>query len=126
MNIFLRMVIRKIIYSTINLFDHRKEKIPDILAQKFKKHQHLSKKDRQRIRVCCNEIIRYLGLLDYLIELGSERKIRHVNPKIKNVLRLGIYELIFDDKTPDFAAIHSNVELAKKILIKNPHQWSML
>ena len=95
------MIVRKVIYSILNLFDHRKEKVPNLFLQKFKKHPHLSRKDKHRIRVCINEIIRYLGLIDHLIELGSERKIKYVNPKIRNVLRLGIYELIFDDITPD-------------------------
>ena len=95
-----------------------KKKFLTFFLQKFKKHPHLSRKDKQRIRVCINEIIRYLGLIDHLIEVGSERKIRHVNPKIRNVLRLGIYELVFDDITPEFAAIHSNVELAKKNINK--------
>ena len=112
------MIIRKVIYSILNSFDHRKEKIPNLFLQKFKKYSHLSRKDKHRIRVCINEIIRYLGLIDHLIEVGSERKIRYVNPKIRNVLRLGIYELVFDDMTPEFAAIHSNVELAKKNINK--------
>ena len=112
------MIVRKVIYSVLNLFDYRKEKIPNLLLQKFKKHTHLSRKDKHRIRVCINEIIRYLGLIDHLIEVGSEKKIRHVNPKIRNVLRLGLYELVFDDMTPEFAAIHSNVELAKKNINK--------
>ncbi len=116
--IYLRMLIRNIIYSILNLFDYHKEKIPTLLLQKFKKTPHLSRRDKQRIRVCINEIIRYLGIIDYLIEVGSKRKIRHLNPKIKNVLRLGIYELVFDEMTPDFAAIHSNVELAKKNISK--------
>tara|TARA_B100000925_G_scaffold8176_1_gene5824 strand:+ start:338 stop:1681 length:1344 start_codon:yes stop_codon:yes gene_type:complete len=116
--IFLRMIIRKVICSILNSFDHRKEKIPNLFLQKFKKYSHLSRKDKHRIRVCINEIIRYLGLIDHLIEVGSERKIRYVNPKIRNVLRLGIYELVFDDMTPEFAAIHSNVELAKKNINK--------
>ena len=112
------MLVRKVIYSILNLFDHHKEKIPYLFRQKFKKHPHLLREDKHRIRVCINEIIRYLGLIDHLIELGSERKIKYVNPKIRNVLRLGIYELIFDDITPEFAAIHSNVELAKKNINK--------
>ena len=112
------MIVRKVIYSILNSFDHRKEKIPNLFLQKFKKYSHLSRKDKHRIRVCINEIIRYLGLIDHLIEVGSERKIRYVNPKIRNVLRLGIYELVFDDMTPEFAAIHSNVELAKKNINK--------
>ncbi len=116
--IFLRMLVRKVIFSILNLFDHHKEKIPNLFLQIFKKHPKLLRKDKQRIRVCVNEIIRYLGLIDHLIEVGSERKIRHINSKIINVLRLGIYELVFDDMTPDFAALHSNVELAKKNINK--------
>ena len=116
--IFLRMLVRKVIFSILNLFDHHKEKIPNLFLQIFKKYPNFLRKDKQRIRVCVNEIIRYLGLIDHLIEVGSERKIRHINPKIINVLRLGIYELVFDDITPDFAAIHSSVELAKKNINK--------
>ena len=112
------MLVRKIIYLILDLFDQHKEKIPNLFLKKFKKYPQLLKKDKQRIRVCVNEIIRYLGLIDHLIEVGSDRKIRHVNSKVKNVLRLGIYELVFDDMTPDFAAIHSNVELAKKYINK--------
>ena len=103
------MLTRKIIFLILNLFDQNKEKIPNLIFQKFNKYSHLSKKDKHRIRVCLNEIIRYRGLLDYLIEKESGRKINYINPKIRNVLRLGIYELIFDDIIPDFAAIHSNV-----------------
>ena len=113
------MLVRKVIYSILNLFDQHKEKIPNLFFKKFKKHPHLPRKDKQRIRVCVNEIVRYLGLIDHLIEVGSGKKIRHLNTKIRNVLRLGIYELVFDDMTPDFAAIHSNVELAKKNINKN-------
>ena len=116
--IFLGMLVRKVIFSILNLFDHHKEKIPNLFLQIFKKYPNFLRKDKQRIRVCVNEIIRYLGLIDHLIEVGSQRKIRHINPKIINVLRLGIYELVFDDRTPDFAAIHSSVELAKKNINK--------
>ena len=107
------MLLRKIIYTILNLFDHHKEKIPDLFIKKFKKYPHLSNRDKLRISVCVNEIIRFRGIIDHLIEIGSDKKIRFVNPKIRNVLRLGIYELVFDDIVPEFAAIHSNVELAK-------------
>ena len=87
------------------------------MKQVFKKYSIIFKKDKIRISVCVNEIIRYQGLLDHLIEKGS-KKISHINYKIRNILRLGIYELVFDDIIPEFAAIHSNVELAKKYINK--------
>ena len=53
------MLVRKIIFSILNLFDQQKEKIPNLIKQKFNKYPHLSKNDKNRVRICINEIIRY-------------------------------------------------------------------
>ena len=53
------MLNRKIIFLILNLFDQNKEKIPNLIFQKFNKYSHLSKKDKHRIRVCLNEIIQF-------------------------------------------------------------------
>ncbi len=107
------MFVRKIIFLILNKFDYLNEKLPSIFDKVFDKHLNISKKDKNRIRACVNEIIRLRGILDYLIEIGSKKRINHIDPKIKNILRLGIYELTFDEIVPEFAAIHSSVQLAK-------------
>jgi len=108
------MQTRKVAYNILNHFDSFKEKIPVLLDQSFNKYSGISNKDRNRIIASVNEVVRFRGLLDHIIEKGSKRKIQHVNPKLRNVLRLGLYELLFDELVPDFAAIHSSVELAKR------------
>ena len=108
------MQTRKVAYNILNHFDSFKEKIPVLLDQSFNKFSGISNKDRNRIIASVNEVVRFRGLLDHIIEKGSKRKIQHVNPKLRNVLRLGLYELLFDKLVPDFAAIHSSVELAKR------------
>ena len=108
------MQTRKVAYTILNHFDSFKEKIPVLLDRSFNKHSGISNKDRNRIIASVNEVIRFRGLLDHIIEKGSKRKIQYVNPKLRNVLRLGLYELLFDELVPDFAAIHSSVELAKR------------
>jgi len=110
------MQTRKVAYNILNHFDSFKEKIPVLLDQSFNKHSGISNKDRNRITASVNEVVRFRGLLDHIIEKGSKRKIQHVNPKLRNVLRLGLYELLFDKLVPDFAAIHSSVELAKRTI----------
>ena len=112
------MQTRKVAYNVLNHFDSFNEKIPVLLDQSLNKHPGILKKDRNRIIVSVNEVIRFRGLLDHIIEKGSKRKIEHVNPKLRNILRLGVYELLFDELVPDFAAIHSSVELAKKNINK--------
>ena len=108
------MQTRKVAYKILNHFDSFKEKIPVLLDRSLNKHSGISNKDKNRIIVSVNEVVRFRGLLDHIIEVGSKRKIQHVNPKLRNVLRLGLYELLYDKLVPDFAAIHSSVELAKK------------
>ena len=111
---FHTMQTRKVAYNILNHFDSLKEKIPVLLDRSFNKYSGISNKDRNRIIASVNEVVRFRGLLDHIIEKGSKRKIQHVNPKLRNVLRLGLYELLFDKLVPDFAAIHSSVELAKR------------
>ena len=62
--IFLKMLVRKVIYSILNLFDLHKEKIPNLILQKFKKYPHLSRKDKIKFFTFVgDEIISYSYLI---------------------------------------------------------------
>ena len=87
---------RKIALGILNNFDTKKEKVPILIKQSFK-NIILSKNEKNRIKASVNEVIRYRGILDFVIEKGSRRKVKFIQPKLMNVLRLGIYELLFDD-----------------------------
>ena len=50
--------------------------------------------------------------LDYVISLFAKGKI---NSKVKNILRLGVYQLLYMSKVPDNAAVSTSVDIAKKI-----------
>ncbi|MBR2860783.1 MAG: 16S rRNA (cytosine(967)-C(5))-methyltransferase RsmB [Clostridia bacterium] len=50
--------------------------------------------------------------LDYVISLFAKGRIQ---PKIKNVLRLGAYQILFLERVPDSAAVNTSVELAQSI-----------
>ena len=86
---FHTMQTRKVAYNILNHFDSFKEKIPVLLDRSFNKYSGISNKDRNRIIASVNEVVRFRGLLDHIIEKGSKKKIQHVNPKLRNVLRLG-------------------------------------
>jgi 16S rRNA (cytosine967-C5)-methyltransferase len=53
------------------------------------------------------------GTADAAIERLAERAPRLLDPPVLAALRLGIYELLFADATPDHAAVGQAVELAK-------------
>ena len=62
----------------------------------------------------------YLGVLekkitlDYIISKYSKNKINDIDVETLNVLRLGIYQLYFLDKIPDYSATDESVNLAPK------------
>ena len=54
------------------------------------------------------------GTSDAAIAALAERAPRMLDPPVIAALRLGLYELLFADGTPDHAAVDQSVELAKK------------
>jgi 16S rRNA (cytosine967-C5)-methyltransferase len=52
--------------------------------------------------------------IDYFIERYSSVKIKKLSPWILNILRMGIYQLLFTDRIPVSAACNESVRLAKK------------
>ncbi len=53
------------------------------------------------------------GTSDAAIARLTERSLRRLDPPVLAALRLGLYELIFADATPDHAAVDQAVELAR-------------
>ncbi len=62
----------------------------------------------------------YLGvtekklLLDYIISKYSKTPIEDIDLEVLNSIRLGIYQLLFADKIPDYSAVDESVNLASK------------
>ena len=52
--------------------------------------------------------------LDEIIKKHSKIKIKKISPWILNILRMGIYQIIFLDKIPKSAAVNESVTLAKR------------
>lgn len=52
--------------------------------------------------------------LDYIIRGYSKIPMRKIEPKTKNILRMGVLQLLFMDKIPESAAVNESVNLAKK------------
>ncbi len=52
--------------------------------------------------------------LDEIIKKHSKIKLKKISPWIKNILRMGMYQIIFLDKIPKSAAVNESVNLAKR------------
>jgi len=108
---------RRMAANALSNFDISNDKL-SLIVDRILKKTNLSSLEKKRGRVIINEVIRRRGILDYIIEKCSKKKIIQIQTKLRNILRIGCYELIFDDFIPDFASIHSAVDLGKELINK--------
>ena len=59
-------------------------------------------------------VIKNRTRLDYIISKYSKQKIKKISDWIINILRMGVYQIIFLDKIPLSAAVNESVKLAKR------------
>ena len=58
--------------------------------------------------------VKWLLQIDYIIDKFSSVRLKKLSPWILNVLRLGVYQLLYTDKIPVSAACNTSVDLAKR------------
>lgn len=73
----------------------------------------LSGRDRAQAQRLAYGAVQRRGTADAAIERLAERSTRLLDPPVIAALRLGLYELLFADATPDHAAVDQAVELVK-------------
>lgn len=75
---------------------------------------NLEARDRGLTTELVYGVLRMRGHLDYIINQFSKRSVDQLDAGVRNLLRMGIYQIKFLDKIPTRAAVHTTVELAKK------------
>jgi 16S rRNA (cytosine967-C5)-methyltransferase len=73
----------------------------------------LDSRDRAQAQRLAYGAVQRRGTSDAAIERLASRSVRRLDPPVLAALRLGLYELLFADATPDHAAVDQAVELTK-------------
>ncbi len=79
----------------------------------FTEADRLKSRERAEVREYVQNILRKRSYLDFLIDQFSNVGIDEMKNSLKNILRVSIYDMLFMDSTPDYAAINEAVNLAK-------------
>ena len=75
---------------------------------------NLTKLDKALVTEIVNGTLRNLIYIDWVIKQFSKIKEEKIKSNVKNIIRSGIYQILFLDKIPDSAVCNESVELAKK------------
>lgn len=87
----------------------------NIAINRHLKGENVEAVDRRLITELVYGVLENKIYLDFVISKLSKIRMKKINPKVLNVLRLGLYQLIYLDKVPSFAAVNESVKLVKKV-----------
>ncbi|MCX7921871.1 MAG: 16S rRNA (cytosine(967)-C(5))-methyltransferase RsmB [Clostridia bacterium] len=104
-----REIALKILYDI-----NEKGAYSNISINKYLEGHELKSIDRAFITDMVYGAVKWRLTIDWIIEQFSSVKIKKISPWILNILRLGVYQLIYTDKVPESAACNESVNLAKR------------
>ena len=84
------------------------------LHRTLNREDTLSKQQRAFLTRLVEGTVEQVIRLDYIIDCFSKTKVVKMKPVIRNILRSGVYQLMFMDSVPDPAACNEAVKLAQK------------
>jgi len=92
------------------------DRLPDkLLTDSFKKYRHLSSLDRAFLTELTYGVFRRRQTLDWILSRFSKVSLEKIESTILNILRMGLYQILFLTRTPVSAAVNESVEMAKPI-----------
>jgi 16S rRNA (cytosine967-C5)-methyltransferase len=77
--------------------------------------QGLAPQARAFVRELSYGVLRWRNRLDWMLQQCSDRCLASLTPAVRNLLRLGAYQLCFMDHLPPYAAVSETVQLAKQV-----------
>ncbi len=92
----------------------KKSAYPNIEMNKLRAAGQYSPIDLRFIGEIINGVIKRKLTLDYIISKHSKLKLNKIAPFVLNVLRSGIYQIVYMDRVPDSAAVNESVKIIKK------------
>ncbi|MGD9057426.1 MAG: 16S rRNA (cytosine(967)-C(5))-methyltransferase RsmB [Desulfobacterales bacterium] len=105
---------RQTALSVLNRLDQEGKTLDRILLALPQGENYLPKRDRSLLNAMVYGVLRWRGRLDHVIAHFSDSPISRIQPSVLNILRLGLFQIIFLDRIPVSAAVNTAVELTKK------------
>lgn len=86
----------------------------DILLDHSLRKTSLAAPDRALLTQLVYGTLRWRGRIDWHLAQFLRRPLSHMNAYLRNLLRVTVYQLLFLDRIPAYAAVNEGVELAKR------------
>ena len=108
-------IVREIALKTLYKIDKEEAYSNIALDENIKENKNkLDDRDTGFISEIVYGVTSWKLTIDEIIKKYSKLKLKKISPWILNILRMGIYQIVFLDKVPKSAAVNESVNLAKR------------
>jgi len=111
-----RHLARTIVMQTLFCWDFHGKKNKDLTNTIKENFEHFAPKfnDHGFVKDLINGVMKNLAEIDkYIAKYATEWPLEQITIVDRNILRIGVYELIFDQEIPAKVAINEAIEIAK-------------
>lgn len=105
---------RLLAVTALQRFDESGDFLAEILDS-FIDLSELSRLDRGLFTELVYGTVRMRLNLDYIIQQFSSRPLKKIDPAVRQVLRIGAYQLLYLDRVPPSAAVNEAVKAARRL-----------
>ena len=106
---------RKTSLHVLNILDQGNKTLDNILDEVISQHTFFLKKDRALLQAIVYGVLRWRSKLDWIIDYFSKTPLKRIDPKVMNILRIALFQIIYLDRIPVSAAVNTSVEMAKSM-----------
>ena len=105
---------RKAAFEILNKLDQGHCTLDNLLEEGDAEGTIISRRDRALYQALVFGVLRWRGRLDFVIEHFSSTRFDKIDPRVLNILRLALFQIIYLDRIPESAAVNTAVAIAKK------------
>jgi len=107
---------RRVAWEIIKRATYRDRRLSDVTAEIFRiEDNNINDQDRRFITMLVQGTVRLSGRLDWEIKQVFVGEYEDLKENLRILLRLGVFQLHYMDSIPDYAAVTTTVQLAKRI-----------
>ncbi|SFU31790.1 16S rRNA (cytosine(967)-C(5))-methyltransferase RsmB [Butyrivibrio sp. INlla21] len=106
--------IREIVLNILIEYDKEGSKKAGLIKDVLEKYDYLETRDKAFIKRVAEGCIERNIQIDYVLDSFSKVEVKKMQPFIRSLMRMGVYQIMFMDLVPDSAACNEAVKLAQK------------
>lgn len=105
---------RRLALDVLNRLDRTDALLDPIMEQVQAENPFSEGRDRSLFQHLVYGVLRWRGRIDWIVGHFSKTPLKKIDPSILNIIRIGLFQVLFLDRIPVSAAVNTAVEMAKQ------------